>query len=258
MAYVLRDGVAVYYEVHGTGPAILLTHGFAATGRMWSPQLDMLKRNFSVIVWDIRGHGRSDSPASPAAYTQAETLGDMVAILDALGVSKAIIGGHSLGGYMSQAFHAQYRARVAALLLCGCGPGFRKDAPREAWNAMANRSGDELERGGLAYLRNRGTEVDPSDHKSVAGLINAARRILTQKDSVVIDSAPSIAVPTFIAVGANDENFLAGAQYLAEKISGAQRHVFQGAGHTPNCEVPDAFNAALGAFLESNRGAYGA
>src|SRR6266702_7879141 len=99
MAYVLRNGVAIYFEVHGTGPAILLTHGFAATGRMWSPQLEMLARNFAVITWDIRGHGRSDSPASPAVYTQAETLGDMVAILDALGVSKAIMGGHSLGGY---------------------------------------------------------------------------------------------------------------------------------------------------------------
>lgn len=253
MAYLLRDGVAIYYEVHGSGPAILLTHGWAATGRMWSDQIDLLKKDFSVILWDIRGHGRSDSPTDPGAYSQAVTLADMTAILDTLGAAKAIVGGHSLGGYLSQAFYAQHKERVAALLLSGCGPGYRKAAPREAWNAMANRNGDELERRGLEYLRNLGAELDPSDHRTVAGVINAARHILIQTDASVIDSLPSIAVPTFIAIGAKDEHFLAGSQYLEEKIAGSRRHIFQGSGHAPNCEFPEEFNAALGGFLEEYR-----
>jgi pimeloyl-ACP methyl ester carboxylesterase len=256
MAYVLRDGVAIYYEVHGAGPAILLTHGFAATGRMWSPQLEMLTRNFRVIVWDLRGHGRTDSPANPAVYNQAETLGDMTAILDVLGTSRAIIGGHSLGGYMSLAFHAKYRERVTALLLSGCGPGYRKDAPRDAWNAAANGFADKIKRAGLESLGVRSAEVDPTDHKSTAGLVNAARGILTQRDGAVIESLPSIAVPTFISVGANDNDYLAGTAYLEEKIPGARRRVFEGAGHSANYEVPDAFNAALKTFLEANSDAF--
>lgn len=256
MAYVLRDGVAVYYEVHGSGPAILLSHGFAATGRMWAPQIEMLTRNFKVVLWDLRGHGRTDSPAEPAAYSQAKSLEDMAGILDALGIQKAIIGGHSLGGFLSLAFHAKYPERVAALVLSGAGPGYRKDAPREAWNATANGLADEIERDGLEWLRDRGAEGDPTDHKSAAGLINAGRRMLTQTDGAVIESLPSISVPTFISVGSQDSSYFAATEYLEAKIKGSQRHVFDGAGHAVNHDMPEAFNAALCGFLGSNSTAF--
>jgi pimeloyl-ACP methyl ester carboxylesterase len=258
MSYVLRNGVAVYYETRGTGPAILLTHGFAATGRMWSRQIEMLTRNFTVIVWDLRGHGRTDSPAELQAYSEAETLADMAAILDAHSVSRAIIGGHSLGGYMSLAFHAIQTNRVSALLLCGAGPGYRNDAPRQTWNATANRLADEIERGGLEQLRDRSPEVDPSDHKSVRGLVNAARGMLTQRDSRVIESLPTIAVPTFISVGSNDQSYLGATEYLEAKIPRARRTVFDGARHATNYELPDQFNAALDQFLVANSDTFAA
>ena len=256
MTYIVRDGVAIYYEVRGSGPAILLSHGFAATARMWDPQVEMLARDFTVIRWDLRGHGRSDSPADPAAYSQARSLGDMTAILDTVGAPKAIVGGHSLGGFLSLAFNARYPDRVAALLLCGCGPGYRKDAPREAWNAVANGLADQIEREGLPWLAGRGIEGDATDHKSVAGLANAARGILTQKDGMVIDSLDAIAVPTFISVGSKDESYFGGTEYLKAKISTATRHVFDGAGHAANIEKAAAFNAALEDFLDKNSTAF--
>ena len=192
MTYVLRDGIAVYYEVHGSGPPILLSHGFAATGNMWAPQIEMLAQDHQVILWDLRGHGRSDSPVESDAYSQEQSLGDMAAILDALGIQKAIIGGHSLGGFLSLAFHAKHPERVAALVLSGNGPGYRKDAPREAWNATANGLADKIEHGGLEWLRGQSAEVNPDDHKSAEGLINAGRWMLTQTDATVIESLPSI------------------------------------------------------------------
>jgi pimeloyl-ACP methyl ester carboxylesterase len=258
MAYVLRDGVAVYYETRGTGPAILLTHGFAATGRIWSRQIEMLTRDFTVIAWDLRGHGRTDSPAESQAYSEAETVADMASILDVHGVSRAIIGGHSLGGYLSLAFHATQPERVSALLLCGAGPGYRNDASRQTWNATANRLADEIERGGLERLRDGSPELDPSDHKSVTGLVNAARGMLTQRDSRVIESLPTIAVPAFIAAGSNDKSYLGATEYLEAKIPHAQRTVFDGAGHAANYELPDQFNAALGQFLAANSDAFAA
>lgn len=252
MSYLLRDGVAIYYEVRGDGPAILLTHGFAATADMWDRQLEPLVRDFRVIRWDLRGHGRSDSPDDPDTYSQDRSLEDMAAILDAVGAPDAIVGGHSLGGFLSLAFYAAHPDRVAALVLSGCGPGFRKDGPREAWNAVANGLADEIEREGLEWLRGRGEEGEPSDHKSVAGLVSAGRHMLTQADGAVIESLPSISVPTFISVGAKDRNYLAGTEYLEARIAGATRHVIEDAGHAANVEKPDAFNAALKAFLDEN------
>jgi len=247
----MRNGVAVYYEVHGSGPTVLLTHGFAATGRMWTPQMDLLTRKRRVVVWDMRGHGRTDSPEDPSLYSEAETVDDMAAILDAIGADKAIVGGHSLGGYMSMAFHCRFPERVAALLLCGTGPGYRRDDVRETWNERARAIGDAIREKGLADLRRYSAEMDPADHKSARGLVNAAYGMLTQRDDRIINSLGSVSAPTLVTVGAEDRGYLAGTEYLSLKIKGAQYAVFEGAGHAANIDKPQAFNAALAQFLAS-------
>ncbi len=251
MAYVLRDGVAIYYEVHGDGPAILLSHGFTATGRMWEGQIDMLARDRKAIVWDMRGHGRSDSPADPARYSEAATVADIAAILDDVGAARAVIGGHSLGGYMSMAFHRDHPDRVAALVLCGTGPGYRKDEARDAWNVTANAMGDRLQENGLRQLDRFGVESRGKDHKSVEGLVMAARGMLTQRDASVMSSLEHIRAPTLVVVGSEDKNYLNGSKYMASKIPGAEHIVFEGAGHAANIDKPAEFNKALGDFLSA-------
>jgi pimeloyl-ACP methyl ester carboxylesterase len=250
MAYVLRDGAAMYYEVHGDGPAMLLAHGFTATGRMWAPQIDLLAKTHKVVVWDMRGHGRSDSPADPALYSERATLDDMAAILDAVGAERAVVGGHSLGGYMSLAFHRDRRERVAGLILCGTGPGYRKDESRETWNGTANRIGDLLQQNGLRQLDQFGVESVACDHKSVQGLVHAARGMLTQRDGSVIATLETVAVPTLIAVGADDAGYLTGCRYMASKIPDAELLVFEGSGHAPNLEKTTQFNTGLKAFVD--------
>src|SRR6201993_1380567 len=112
-----RDGVAIHYEVHGEGPAVLLSHGYSATCRMWDGQIAALRDRYRLIVWDMRGHGESDYPADPAAYSEALTVADMAALLDEVGARRAIVGGLSLGGYMSLAFYRAHPQRVEALLI---------------------------------------------------------------------------------------------------------------------------------------------
>lgn len=127
MAKLDRDGVKIHYEVHGKGPTILLSHGYSSTSRMWDGQVAALKDRYQVVVWDMRGHGDSDYPADPSKYSEALTVGDMAALLDAVGADRAIIAGLSLGGYMSLAFNATHPDRVQALMLFDTGPGFKKD-----------------------------------------------------------------------------------------------------------------------------------
>src|SRR5581483_1243498 len=95
--------------------------------------------DYRMITWDMRGHGLSDSPTDTAEYTEAKTVEDMAAILDACDVEQAVIGGLSLGGYMSLAFNVAHPSRVRALVLCDTGPGYRNDEARAGWNAMATR-----------------------------------------------------------------------------------------------------------------------
>ncbi|HZL00217.1 MAG TPA: alpha/beta fold hydrolase [Caulobacteraceae bacterium] len=251
MATLSRDGVDIYYEVHGEGPALLLSHGYSATSQMWRGQIEALSKNHKLIMWDMQGHGRSDYPGDPSAYSEAATVADMAALLDAAHAERAIVGGLSLGGYMSLAFHLAHPERVRALLIIDTGPGYRNDDARDGWNRNALKTADRWESEGLGRLAAGSPEMRTSSHRSADGLAKAARGMLTQKDDRVISSLPTIAVPSLVVVGADDTPFLAASDYMAAKIPGAKKVVIPGAGHAANIDQPAAFNAALLEFLET-------
>ena len=249
MPYIDRDGVRIYYEDEGRGPALLLTHGYSATLRMWEPQVVALANRFRVIRWDMRGHGASDSPEDPSAYTHAATVADMAAVLDVAGVDRAAIGGLSLGGYLSLEFHLAYPQRVRALVLCDTGPGYKKEDARESWNRYAESFARKYDERGLEAL-GAGAELRSARHRSAAGLAHAARGILVQRDARVIESLPAIRVPTLLVVGSEDKPFITGMRYMADKIPGSVHAVIDGAGHAPNLDKPAEFNDVLARFLE--------
>jgi pimeloyl-ACP methyl ester carboxylesterase len=252
MPEVRRDGVNVYYEVHGDGPPVLLSHGYSATAQMWTGQHAALGAKYRVITWDMRGHGKTDSPGDQAAYSEAQTVDDMAAILDANGVDRAVIGGLSLGGYMSLAFYLKYPERTRALMLFDTGPGYRNPKAREGWNETAYQRAARFEEQGLDALGGS-AEVRVSQHRSAEGLARAARGMLAQFDSRVMECLEHIAVPTLVLVGANDTPFLAATDYMANKIPGATRVVIDDAGHASNIDQPAAFNDAVLEFLDSLR-----
>jgi pimeloyl-ACP methyl ester carboxylesterase len=253
MPEIDRGGVSIYYEAHGPtdhdAPAMLLSHGYGATCRMWDAQVAAFAESWRMILWDMRGHGQSGDPRDPALYSQALTVGDMAAVLDACGeTGRVIIGGLSLGGVMSLAFQLAHPERVRGLMLCDTGPGFRNPEARRQWNERAERRARDLEARGLVDAVG-GAETRLGGHRSAEGLAGAARGMLTQQDSSLIDSLPQIAVPTLVLVGSEDRHFLAAADYMAGKIPGARKAVIPGAGHAANLDQPAAFNRAAAEFL---------
>lgn len=232
MARLRRDGVELHYEVTGRGPVLLLTPGFSSSARAFAPLAHDLADCFRVVTWDIRGHGGSGAPASDSDYTVAATVQDMAALLDEVGAPSAVLGGHSLGGYLSLEFWIAHPDRVDGLALIATGPGFRSDESRQRWNRLAERFATGLEEKGLAALR-PSPEVNPEDHSDAAGLARAARGILAQSDSRVIDALPSVACPTVVVVGGEDEQFLGGSRYMVDKMRDARLVTVEGAGHAP-------------------------
>lgn len=245
------DGITLAYQVrnpNGTGLPLLLTHGFGATASMWNPNIDALSVDRPVIVWDQRGHGSSDAPDEMERYSEQISVADMAALLDAAGAERAVLGGMSLGGYLSLAFHLAHPQRVAALVLVDTGPGYRSDEGREKWNAWVERRARELERGeGRADVS---AEVAQALHAHPEGLPRAARGVMAQKDARVITSLASITVPTLVVVGAQDTDFLAPADYMHRKISNSRKLVIDNAGHAANMDQPAIFNAAVRELLE--------
>jgi len=251
MPKIDRNGVNIYYEVHGDGPLLILTHGYSSTSQMWQGQVAALSRHHKLVLWDMRGHGRSDYPEDPAAYSEAATVGDIEALLDEVGARRAIVGGLSLGGYMSLAFYRAHPGRVAALLVIDTGPGFKKDDAREAWNKRAFDTAARYEREGLAVLKSLSRERSEVTHRDARGLALAARGMLTQRDASVIETLPMINVPSLIVVGADDTPFLAASDYMAAKIPGATKVVIPAAGHAVNIDQPQAFIDAVLPFLDA-------
>lgn len=250
MAKLNRDGVEIYYEIHGNGPPLILTHGYSSTSAMWQGQIEALSKRHRLILWDMRGHGQSDYPDNPDAYSEAHTVGDIAALLDAAGADKAVVGGLSLGGYMSLAFHRAHPERVRALLIIDTGPGFKKDDAREVWNKRARDTGDRFDHEGLDMLKSLSPERASVTHRNARGLALAARGMLAQRDARVIESLPDIKVPSLVVVGADDTPFLAASDYMAVKIPGAQKAVIPNAGHAVNIDQPQPFIDAVLPFLD--------
>lgn len=250
MSTLNRNGVNIYYEVHGTGPTMLLTHGFSATSEMWKTNIAALSQKYRVIVWDMRGHGQSDYPEDGAAYSEALTVGDMAALLDAHGAEHAIIGGHSLGGFMTLAFYVAHPNRCTALMLFDTGPGYKKDEARAGWNKRAEAMAQTYGTKGLSAL-GRSAEVLACTHRSAEGLARAARGMLAQRDARVINSLEFIKVPTLVLVGSKDETYFAATDYMTSKIPGAKKAVIPDAGHAANIDQPEVFNRVVLDFLAS-------
>jgi pimeloyl-ACP methyl ester carboxylesterase len=251
MPKIDRDGVKIYYEVHGDGPPLILTHGYSSTSAMWQGQIEALSKHHKLVLWDMRGHGQSDYPQDLKAYSEALAVGDIAALLDEVGAKRAIVGGLSLGGYLSLAFYRAHPERVAALLIIDTGPGFKKDDARDAWNKRALGTADRFEHEGLKVLKSAGRERSSVSHRDASGLARAARGMLTQRDAGVIESLPAIKVPSLVVVGADDTPFLAASDYMAAKIPGAKKVVIPAAGHAVNIDQPQAFIDAVLPFLDT-------
>jgi len=256
MATINNQGVNIYYEHHEHDtslPTVLLSHGYSATSAMWQGQAQALGSIANVITWDMRGHGQSDSPEDQSLYSEAWTVSDMAFILKTFRLGHAIIGGLSLGGYMSLAFHYAYPEQCDALMLFDTGPGYKNDQARAGWNKMAEERAKQLEKEGLAAL-GTDAEIRISQHRSAAGLAKAARGMLVQADDRIIQSLPGIQVPTMVLVGDQDKPFLGPSNYMAGKINGAKEVVLENAGHAANVDQPAAFNQAVIEFVSSLNG----
>lgn len=238
----------LHHEIVGTGPAVLLTHGFGASSHMFASTVAALAVDHTVISWDMRGHGASAAPDEPGAYSVAASLDDMTTLLDDAGARRAVLLGHSLGGYLSLELALAQPERAAGLVLVDTGPGYRSDRGRDAWNAMTEDYARALEERGLAGLPGS-EELRTSVHSTVTGLVHSARSTLRQADGHVMDSLSTIVAPTLLVVGSRDTPFVPGSEHMAAKIPNATLAVIDGAGHAPTVTHPEATNEVIRTFL---------
>ena len=253
MPILHANGIDLYYESHGAGPAVVLLHGFGDSGTLWDAQVAAFRDRYQVITLDMRGHARSDAPADLGIYTQDGVVEDVRAVMDAVGVERAVVGGHSLGGYTSLRFYQRYPSRVRGLILSDTGPGYRKMRGAAGWTSNNERLAAKLEaRWPEADFDARAAGVgrhggDAPIRHTARGLASVYRGVMRMPPMV---ECGEVKAPAIVLVGEEDAPFRGPSEYMVAKLPDARGPVVvPGASHWSNFDGPDAWNAAVGEFL---------
>ena len=263
------NGVELFYETTGSGPPCVLVHGGPGVGHpgrlaQYAPLGDLVQ----LIAYDHRGHGRS-SKAPEETYTQEQLARDLDGLCRALGVERPILLGASAGGFISLIYAARRRDAPRALILVGTsaskafmpratanmerlGTPAMRDAYRRLWGGSI---------GGPAEFQAAFEMIQPMYYHderrapaSLAGLdfdpITRRALIRDYERYDVRDRLGRIRSPTWVGVGRHDWICpVPESEEIARLIPGADLHIFEHSGHSPQAEEPAAFMDSVRAFL---------
>lgn len=256
------DGTAInYLDTGGDGLPVLLVHAFPLNGGMWESQIEALSDRFRFIVPDLKGFGGSDAPEDRAQYTMDSFADELVGLLDQLGLSRVVLVGLSIGGYIAFSVLRRHSDRLAGLVLADA----RAEADAPEGVAKRTSQQEQVEKEGTSgliealtnALLGESTRAKKPDvvqrarelmNNSPAGFIGALEALKKRPDST--DDLINISVPTLIIVGEEDAVTPPDlSRKMHEHIGGSRLVVIPEAGHLSALEAPEAFTGALAEFL---------
>ncbi len=247
--------VHVLVEGPAGAPPLVLLHSLGTNGHVWDPQAAVLARSFRVIRPDLRGHGLTT--CTPGPYSMALFADDLAALLDALDIGKAHIGGISIGGMIAQQFAADHADRTASLILCDTAMVIR---PASLWEdrvaTVRARGMAVIVEAVLARWVTPGFLTTPEAagleamllRTPAEGYAGAAQAIATAD---LTERTSQLAVPALILVGDQDASTpVASAEALQRAIAASTLMVIRDAAHIPTVEQPAAVTDAIVDFLK--------
>jgi pimeloyl-ACP methyl ester carboxylesterase len=229
MPTALANGIDIYYETYGSGQGtpLVMTHGFAGPFEQWKPDVMPLADARPLVLYDVRGHHRTTVPPDPNSYSLPLFAADLAALLQAIGIERAHIGGVSMGGMIAAQFAVDYPQMCVSVILCDttCGNG-ADTGPAGDWERsmkegmailqhMAKKYGlEETVRREQEWKKANDPHLDVSPYNfeddftrirmmTVEGYIGAAHASLERPD--LTDRIVDIAAPTLVMIGEWDD-----------------------------------------------------
>ncbi len=265
----MNDGVELAVEVAGEGPGLLLVHGLGGWKDDFVDHVPTLARDHTVVRFDHRGHGDSDKPTEPDAYSFARLMEDTLAVADATGLDHFRLLGHSMGGMVSRKIALKEPARVDALVMmdtsAGPIPGFDPALMDIACDTALNDGKAALKElldfaGALETPANKRLLTERADWEALeakkwggvsAVMWGTMARELAYQDDDLPAMAASLRAPLLVLVGEQDTHLVIASHMMTDAIPHAQLVVIPDAGHSPQVENPAAWIAALTGFLST-------
>jgi 2-succinyl-6-hydroxy-2,4-cyclohexadiene-1-carboxylate synthase len=266
MTRVAVHGVHLNIEIQGTGPALLLLHGFTGSSATWTPHLTTWK-GWTTIAVDLLGHGHSDCPADANRYRMEYCVDDLIALQEHLGIRQAAVLGYSMGGRVAMHLALHAPERLWGLILESASPGILDEAERAARVQSDTMLAASIERNGLeafvdhwqslplfatqsrlpetvrAALRHQRLTNNPQ------GLANSLRGMGTGMQKPVLQQLGELHIPVLLLVGALDTKYCMLARQMADVLPCHQLQIVPQAGHTVHLEQPGAFAHTVQEFL---------
>jgi pimeloyl-ACP methyl ester carboxylesterase len=258
------EGRRVRYLAAGGGQPLVLLHAFPLTADMWRPQLAAVPAGWRLLAPDLRGLGRSDRSVSAPARAMADHAGDVLALLDRLHIENAVIGGLSMGGYVTFALWRLAPRRFRGMVLADT----RAEADTPEGRANREKMLAALAETGLSAVADTMLPklFGPQTAREQPALLHETRRVIEENtkegvaDAIVSlmtrpDSTSllgSVDVPVQLIVGRDDElTPVPLHDRMQAAMPNAALTIIEGAGHLSNLERPDVFNRTLAQFLQS-------
>ena len=256
----LASGVAINTRVDGDPgkPWIVLSNSLGANLSMWAPQIEALTRTHAVLRYDTRGHGGSDAPEGP--YRFADLIDDVLGVMDAHDIEQAAFMGLSMGGMTGLGLALDHADRITRVV---CADG-RADAP-EPFRAMWDQRIAAVESGGLAaivegtlasWLTEDWRAAHPEKLAAIRDMVlgnDPAGYIaccLALKELDYLRRLGEVAIPVLYVGGSHDKGASPETmQAMADATPGGVYREVPNAAHVANINAPDAFNFAIGSFL---------
>jgi 2-succinyl-6-hydroxy-2,4-cyclohexadiene-1-carboxylate synthase len=261
------NDVYLNVEVRRAGPALLLLHGFTGSGLTWALHTRAW-RDFTPIVVDLLGHGRSDCPADPDRYRMERCVADLLALLDQLGVQQTAVLGYSMGGRVALHLALHAPERLWALVLESASPGIADASERETRCKSDAALAESIERDGIAAfvdrwqalplfatqaqlpvtvretLRRQRLENNPQ------GLANSLRGLGAGMQEPVLPRLGRVQVPVLLLAGALDDKYCELAHRMATVLPHPHLAIVPESGHAIHLEQPAVFAATVRQFLD--------
>jgi pimeloyl-ACP methyl ester carboxylesterase len=261
MGFAKLNGIEIEWREAGKGEALLFVHGFPFNSAMWGPQLANLPEGWRGIAPDLRGFGASGEGKEPV-YTMELFARDLAALLDHMKISKAVVCGLSMGGYIAFEFWRLFNERVRALVLADTRAGPDTEDARNSRERLAEKVEAEGITPVVESLLPR--LIASSTRHSKPGVMAQLKAMMQETPAATMarslrgmawrpDSEPllrTIDVPCLVVVGTEDAITGRGqAEFLARGIRGSGMVIIEDAGHVPPLEKPEEFNQILATFL---------
>ena len=265
MPYVRTDDrVRLYYEEHGRGTPLVLAYGIGGNVGMWDVNVAGLAARHRLVLWEPRGHARSDSPADPARYSFGRWALDLKAVLDNLGLRRAHLGGLSLGAGIATRFALRFPSRVRSLVVTNSSSA--AGLPLSWENVvMRARSIEITLTQGMDAMAEYEMQANPNvaerlaldpaakaefyaEYRQLApiGYANSLRALLAMDH--ITGELGRLRMPVLLLGGDRDPS-LGPMRVMRRRIRGAKLVVLSPASHFANRDQPEAWNRAVLAFL---------